>query len=1092
MRERIADRLYTEAQKNPEITKQISLLSKASITTIDSFCLRVVRENFFKLDLDPNFRIGDTSECEILKLEALDELLEEKYDEMSADFENVFNAYTSNKGDDNLRYLLLKIYKFTRSCPNPKEWLEEKTEIYNPEINNDIYLRYIIKYAKNEVENAIGELQALYDEICENELAGKYIDVIYDDILGLKHLYTQTQNWDMFYNALNNFEFKRANGVKDMPEDLRSKINAIRKSVKTSIKDELKENLFVANEEEIFSDNGRIYSLLKAVCDLVNQLDEKFYEKKSERGILDFSDVAHFALRILAENEDIANIYKEQFAEILIDEYQDSNDVQELILNAVSNGEMFMVGDVKQSIYRFRQARPELFLDKYTRYKNASEDDKNDCKITLFENFRSNNNIIRQANYIFEHIMSKQLGELDYTEDEFLKFGADCYPNDGEKAELNLIETQITEDSTDEIDDELLFESNANLEGRFIANKIKEMVGTFDVYDKKTKAIRKAQYKDFVILLRSTVGKIDAFVEELSNANIPFYTENSGEYFENTEVQTILSLLRIIDNPLQDIPLVAVLRSQIGGFSVDELSTIRICDKNCSFYDAMQKTLNLENELSLKIKSFLNKLYDWRNKSKYLSLWELLWDIYNSTGYYYYVLLFPDGIKRQANLKLLLDRAEAFGKSSFKGLFNFLNFIDNIKYANGDLSDSKTIGENEDVVRIMSVHKSKGLEFPVVFLAGAEKTFNNRESADDIIMNQDMGFGLNVIDFDSRIKYPFVSKHAVGLKNKMDSRSEEVRILYVALTRAREKLIVTGIVKDAQKTLEKYTRPATRYNIMNGTSFLDWIGYTVVDKSPDWTVNVIPHTFEDSTDEVESFESTQEIIVSKESELYKNIDAQMKWGYKYESSTKIPNKVSISELKRKALLENLEEPNFDTENLTSKLISSPNFVEDNSQSGASYGTLMHETLQKLDFNNYSLEKVKEILHLYTKDEFMVNIISNRIERFSRTELFNSIKNARSVKKEQSFNLNLNANEVYDVDTDDVVMIQGIIDLFFVNSNGELILVDYKTDNVETEEELIKRYKLQLNLYKRALEEILSMPVSRTIIYSFKLEKEIDI
>ncbi len=1092
MRERIAERLYVETQSNPELSNQILLLSKASITTIDSFCLRVVKDNFFKINLDPNFRVGEQSELEILKLEALDELLEDKYEEMPEGFADLFGIYTSNKGDDNLRNIILKIYNFTRSCPYPSQWLEKMVDRFNPSDKNDIYQRVIVKYAKSEIENAIDELKSLFESIKNNDLAGKYIDVIYEDIQKLNYLATQTQTWDMLRNALITFEFSRANGTKGVPEDIKEKIKVVRDLVKKSIKENLTNNYFVCSEDEIFSDFESIFSNMCNISKLVNELDERYFEKKSEREILDFSDVAHFALNILSENEDIADMYKEEFDEILIDEYQDSNEVQELVLKAISKNNTFMVGDIKQSIYRFRQARPELFLNKYEQFESVADENPSNSeigrKILLFKNFRSNENIIRQTNYIFENIMSKDIGEIDYTEDEFLKFGADCYTNSGEKAELNLIESKFSQDA-DEIDEELLLETKSNLEGRFIAKRIKELVGNIDVYDKKEKLIRKAKYKDFAILLRSTVGRIDGIVEELSNADIPFFTDNGGGYFENTEVQTILSVLRIIDNPMQDVPLVAVLRSQIGGFSIDELTQIRLVDKNCSYCDALRKTLNLENELSFKVQNFLDKVQDWREKSKYLSLWELLWDIYTSTGYYYYVLLLPDGIKRQANLKLLLDRAENFSKSSFKGVFNFLNFIDNIKSSSGDFGDSKTIGENEDVVRIMSIHKSKGLEFPIVILAGADKRFNTNDLSEDIILDQDMGFGVNVIDLDLRIKYPHVSKHAVSIKYRFSNISEEMRILYVALTRAREKLIVTSVVGDGKKTIEKYKEDITKYKIANSKSFLDWIGYTVVNKSNDWIVNVVP-LGENGTEFSNSSTVSGKLQlgnISTDNPIYEDINSQMNWVYKNDLATKLPNKISISELKR------MYSHDFDENStmITVDLVEKPDFLkEEIKESGKSFGTLVHETLQKLEFNNYSDDNVERVASLYTDDKRIIKSVLKKINTFSKTSLFEDIKNAKKVYREKPFNLNINAKEIYGVDSDESIMVQGIIDLFYEDAEGRIILVDYKTDNVETKEELVSRYRIQLELYRKALEEIYGKKVYRTIIYSFKFEEAI--
>ena len=1103
MRERIASRLFKEVELKPYLQNQLRLLSKASITTIDSFCLRVVKDNFFKLDLDPNFRIAENSECELLKVEVLEDLLEEKYESDDESFVNILNKYASNKDDENLKNLILKIYRFTRSCVDPQEWIKEKIGIFendNEEINSVLstYINFVLNYAKSEIDNSINELQTLYDDISMSELAGKYIDVIDDDIVGLKDLLTHTKTWDDLYSFINSFEFARATGSKGVPEDLKEEITEVRDAVKGTIKD-LKTKYFVVTQDEILEDNNTAFMDISSLCKLVLEFDERLLNEKLDRNILDFSDVAHFALKLLTEDEDVANMYKEQFDEILIDEYQDSNLIQENLLNAVSKNNIFMVGDVKQSIYRFRQARPELFLEKYETYNKTTSDSFEEKitepqKVLLFKNFRSNNNVINQANFVFKNIMSKNTGDIDYTEEEHLIFGAKCYLNEGEKAELCLIESQIDED--EEIDEELLYETNANIEGKYIANRIKEIVGKVDIYDKKLETYRKAKYKDIAILLRSTVGRRDGFIEELSDAGIPVYADASGNYFENTEVQTVLSMLRIIDNPLQDIPLVAVLRSQMGGFSIDELSTIRLCDRNVSFYESMIKSLNLENDLSKKVNDFLVRLYDLREKSKYLSLWELIWDIYNKTGYYYYVSLFPDGVKRVANLNLLLERAEKYEKTSFKGLFNFLNYIDNIKSSTSDYGDSKIIGENEDVVRIMSVHKSKGLEFPIIFLSGVDKSFNFRDYSEDVILDQDLGFGLDIIDYDARIKYSNISKHAITIKGKKDSKSEEMRILYVALTRAREKLIVTGVVKDAEKAKRKYTGKLTNYKIAKSNSFLDWLGYAIVDKARDiWDVKYISRselyenndeqTVDDS--QIDSQEVKDENWIKSVKE---NIDGQMNWEYKHIVSTTLPNKVSISEIKRR----NLEaENNYDlTFDYNTNIQTKPLFLEDEQDSGTNFGSLVHEVLQKINFKEYSTDALHNIINSFIDDKKIQKSIYNKIDAFSRSDLFNSLKNAKKIFKETAFNLNIDASEVYKVDTDEKVMIQGIIDLYYINQDDELILVDYKTDNVDTEEELVKRYKIQLQLYKRALEEILDKKVAKSIIYSLKFQKEIEV
>ena len=860
-----------------------------------------------------------------------------------------------------------------------------------------------------------------------------------------------------------------------------------------------------------------MYDNLKGICKLVKDFDVKFKAKKLDKNLVDFNDIEHIALKLLSENEDISSIYREQFEEILVDEYQDSNMIQEYILGTISKNRMFMVGDVKQSIYRFRQARPDLFLSKYNSYPNVNDNLlSNSKKILLFKNFRSNENIIDATNYIFEKIMSKEIGEIDYDEKEYLKFGAEYYGYTGEPTEINLIETK-NQNEEFELEEEIDIESNAQLEGKFIAHRIKELVGKLEIYDKKTGQKRLATYRDFVILLRSTVGSIDAFMEELNFASIPVYSDNTGGYFNNTEVQIIMALLKIIDNPIQDIPLIAVLRSQIGGFTSEELTEIRLIDRNTSYYEAMQKYAAQGNELSNKVHNFLNKISEWRNKSKYMSLSELLWLLYNETGYYYYISLFPDGLQRQSNLKLLLERAEAYEKTSFKGLFNFLTYIDNIKESSGYMESSKIIGENEDVVRIMSIHKSKGLEFPVVFLAGTTKKFNYRELNENLIFHSELGFGADVINYDARIRYPSISKIALSQKIKSEVMSEEMRILYVAMTRAREKLIITALVPNLEKAMDKYSEPLTNYKISKATNFFDWIGTCVIDKKNDWKVN--KYSFEDiinlevSEDEIKNklaklLKSNEaeydvklpeegkklgkrdiinQIMLNLDSESnyerkeIRQIDNQMNWIYVHTLATGIPSKISITELKR---LESKEESSQDI-----ALIEKPDFMSEQIESGTRYGTIVHAALQKLDFEKINIE---ETVRLLTDDAKTQKSIINKLTRFTKTSLFEDIKNAKKVFKETSFNLNLTSKEVYDIDSNESIMIQGIIDLYFIDKNDDIILVDYKTDNVEDGKELIVRYKPQLDYYKRALQDITGKNLKKTIIYSLKLEKEIEI
>lgn len=1091
MRERVADRLYKLLPINPEMHKQIMLLNKASISTLHSFCLKVIRDNFFKLELDPNFRIGDTTECELLKFDALEELLEEIYSNEESEYSELINIYTDKKSDDLLKNIIMNVYNFIQSSPYPNKWLDEKCEMYNVSEDVDFgdtkWGAYLLAFAKEEIAGIINGIKEVLEELYDCEDTQNYILTLEEDVFLLKSL-DKVSTWDEMYNAINNIEFGRLKQSRKTTSDIKELVKNIREEMKKTIVDYYKKDIFVASSADIIGDLKLLYKYLNQISDLVKRFDEIYTAKKREKNIIDFSDIEHLTLKILTENEDVRSIYKDKYEEILVDEYQDSNLIQEYIINTISNDKTFLVGDVKQSIYKFRQARPELFLHKYDTY---SMEESPNRKILLFKNFRSNNNIIEATNYIFSQIMSKELGEIEYDEQEYLKFGATYYENAGDDVEINLIETSVPKDdeSKESADAEIYDEINENpqLEGKVIAKRIKELVGTLDVYDKKLEGYRKAEYKDIVILLRSTTVYSDCFIEELSKQDIPVYCDKDMGYFDSTEVQIVMALLKIIDNPIQDIPLIAVLRSPIGNFTSDELVSIRTIEPNIPFYTAMQKGITQPlGEVSYKIENFLDRLDNWREKSKYLPLHEFIWQLYEETGYYDYTFLLPNGEKKQANLKLLIERAENYERTSYKGLFNFINYIENIKTTNGNMESSRIVGENENVVRIMTIHKSKGLEFPIVFLAGTSKRFNMKEFHDKIVLHQDWGFGADVIKYDKRIQYPAVPKQALILKSKLESLSEEMRILYVAMTRAREKLIITALTRNIDNTYDKLSGEVTSYKLIHSSSFIDWIGLAVFEKNPSWKVK--NWSYNDVMN-IETFSTVDEEKAKKNilenyesSDEYKAVNELLSWKYPYEYATVLPTKISISEIKRMQL-------ESDTENSLIKekaLIEKPAFMSNEIKSGATYGTLMHLLVQKLDFDTCNIE---ETLNNANIEEKMLEIYKNNLKKFTESTLYRRIQSSGKYKKETSFNLNVPIKEIYNMEaeTEDTIMLQGIIDLYFIEDD-KIVLVDYKTDNFEKEEEFINRYRVQLEYYKKALEQITGKEVKETIIYSFKLNK----
>ena len=545
----------------------------------------------------------------------------------------------------------------------------------------------------------------------------------------------------------------------------RQKVESERKDKAKEIRDEVKKKLaevldkiLICDSQEANQDLFDMYSILLKLQDLILAFEEEFAKRKREKNIVDFSDVEHFALDILLNADEVAKKYQNKFEEIAIDEYQDSNLVQEYILTAISrNNNIFMVGDVKQSIYKFRQAMPELFLHKYETYqKKETRELEQDLKIQLFKNFRSKQNILQFTNLIFEDIMSKTLGDIHYNEEEFLNLGANYQKiEQNEKIEIHVIDsvameetgeaTETTEtietiqDKEEQQEEENI--ADVELEAKFVANKIQKLIeNKFQVWDKKQEKYRDIQYKDIVILLRSTSNVAPIYEQEILNLQMPVFSDSSQEYLDSIEIQTMMSLLKIIDNPIQDIPLVTVMRSNIGKFTDDELIQIRLADKQENFYTCLQKAkLCVEKDLKDKIESFLQNLEQWREEQEYLALDELIWKIYSDTGYYNYAGLMPNGLLRQANLRMLFERAKQYETASFKGLYNFIHFMEKLRLSSGDMGTAKIIGENDNVVRIMSIHKSKGLEFPVVFLASTGKQFNLMDLNQNILLHQELG-----------------------------------------------------------------------------------------------------------------------------------------------------------------------------------------------------------------------------------------------------------------------------------------------------------------------------------------------------------------
>lgn len=1157
MRERILEAIYKKLEENPEnvhLQRQIILLNKASICTIHSFCLDVIHNHFYEIDLPSNFKIADTAEIDLLKQEVLDDLFEQKYTENDKNFIELLENYTNYRGDEALQELVLKIYKFIQSSPFPIKWLQEKLEllkIEDKDISQTIWGKLIIQTVDDDIQESIMQLEVTKSKMALYPEMTKFYQTISEDIINLQDL-QKYNSWDELYIKLLNFNFSKWPVDKKVINDLKEDSKEIRDKVKKHIKEKTAK-LLSCSQEQAVKDLKIITPILEKLSNLITEFTKNFAEKKKEKNCIDFNDIEHFALKILLDENnnptEVAKKYKEKFEEIAIDEYQDSNLVQEAILTSISKGNnIFMVGDVKQSIYKFRQARPELFLQKYDEYKNKEEKTQEDnLKIQLFRNFRSRQNILNITNLVFETIMSKELGDINYNENEYLNYGAN-YPEPEEIknyagiAELDIIDLKEDESITafegEEDEEEQERVEDDVLEAKFVANKIQELLNSnYMVFDKK-QGYRKIRPKDIVILLRATSNLSPIYEKELSDLELPVFSDTSGTYLDTVEIQTILSVLKIIDNPLQDIPLVVVLRSSICNFTDNDLITIRLTDRNCNFYEALIKTrLICEGDLKNKIESFLEKLEKWKSISQYMPLDEFIWQIYLDTGYYQYVGLLPNGAMRQANLKTLFEKAKQYEKASFKGLFNFIQFIDKLKKQNGDLASAKLIGENEDVIRIMSIHKSKGLEFPVVFLCNSHKKFNMQDLNDNILLHQDIGFGPTIMDTTRKIKYSSIAKDAIKLKMKQETLSEEQRILYVALTRAKEKLYITGrskdftkYVQDKNKVLEMYESENIKLDaklMKKANSYLDWIMYvylfnqgrTITLKGESYklsdiiTLNVSNKkdllkalAKEEVVEQIDLKEKIEQILKNKSDEENKKSEQALKelleWKYDYIVDTTLPTKSSVTKIKQEKI--KLEEmlKGIESEEVEYKKSYTPKFMqEDKKISSAEKGTLVHLCIQRLDERkDYELKDIQNmILNLVEKEIITQNeadaIDVNLIYQYTKSQLFEELRQAKEVHKEQPFYINIPAKDVVSEaeNSKKNILVQGIIDLYYIDKNDNLVLIDFKTDYISNEpnakEKILDKYKVQLEIYKTALEQALNRKTSKTALCLVKSEYE---
>lgn len=1179
MRERIAAAISKALEVNPNskvLQRQLTLLSRANITTMHSFCLDVIKNYYHVIDLDPTFRIADETENTLLKLEVINDMFEDYYESENTEFRNLIEAYSGSRDDQRLKDIILDLYRFSMSGPWPEKWLINNAEKFNIEtiddLNKTIWIDILKETINIEVNGYIKMLEKAIGIIRDTEGLEPYEATFLDDLDMFKSIEESLSlGIEELYSSINNISFSRLKSVKkDKVSDEESLeiVKGIRDSIKKKTS-KLIEDSFSMTVEDALNGIKNSYPYMKMISQLTLEFINRFKEKKRERNILDFNDLEHLCLKILIENDEEDNIhpssvakgFREYFDEVLVDEYQDSNNVQEAIIDLVSrktleNPNVFMVGDVKQSIYRFRQAKPELFLDKYNRY--PLEDGDLNRKIQLYKNFRSREEVISGVNYIFKEVMSKTVGELEYNDDEALNLGANYKENNDENTMIaGPIELHILDKSgeytteVEEYDGEGLVEEEEDidsigLEARIVARRIKELLNpdpktgkVFKVLDKETGEYRPLKYKDIVILLRATRNWSEIFLEEIGSEGIPVYADTGTGYFETIEIRTMMSLLKVIDNPMQDVPMISVLRSPLVSFSAEELGDIRLLDKEKYFYEIIKGVSDdiyeVNEELKNKCKIFINNLGKWRNKSIYTPIDEFIWYLYMDTAYYGYVGAMPNGKLRQANLKILFQRAKQFEQTSFKGLFNFINFINKLRNSSGDMGSAKILGENEDVVRIMSIHKSKGLEFPVVFTCGFGKQFNLMDLNKSILYHDDLGLGPDYVDLERRNSYSTLAKEAIKKKILFETLSEEMRILYVAFTRAKEKLIITGATRNLEKSISRWASSAAlddeivpASEVLKGKSYLDWIGMAICKhrdgeelrkyigvnnssiindfstwKTQMWTKNLL--AVEKNEVAVDENEETDLFINSDVEHIDKEIERRLNYKYKYDLAGKLPSNVSVSDLKRS--LYNNENDDVITVNIFSnKEVLKPKFLQEKRGLSASErGTIAHFIMQKLDLNKvntkeeidtqiYSMKDknllTEEEIKAVQKISFISFFKSNLGKR-----LLNAFNTGKLVKRELPFyteisSLNIDSTLSEEVYGNENVRLQGIIDCIF-EEEDKIILLDYKTDYVEhgKESEILDKYKIQIKYYKDAVEKITGKEVKECYLYLFGLNKE---
>ena len=1160
MRERIGGALEREIAHSGrrDLTRQLSLVNGASISTLHSFCLDIIRRYFYLLDMDPSFRVADEREATMLQQQVLEQLLENAFQKEDPAFLELAARYGGKTADEGLARLILRLYRYTWSNPWPQQWLEAAAQSFS--LPEDMaaeeglkpwlapikeHLRLTLAHAHSSLERAlVACTQPGGPQVYESVLADEL-----DQVKAMEPLLHGS--WELLRESWLGLNFKRMPAAKDCDTEIKDQVQELRKNAKEAI-GKITESFFQRSAEDYIQEIRHLAPLVKVLTELVVQFAEDYAEAKKVYGLLDFNDLEHYCLRILisaeAEPGEIlpsaaACEVRACYEHVLVDEYQDINPVQDAILQLVSRqGEpapnLFMVGDVKQSIYRFRLGDPGLFLERFYRY--PAESGGPERKLLLSKNFRCRSGVVTAVNFLFRQLMTTQAAEIEYDVDAQLVCGA-RYPEPPEGSQISsIVDVHLLEKELDGQRDATSNDEGEDLdalerEGTVAAQQILELLenptGVRQVFDKDIKEYRPVAYRDIVILLRATSNRANRLVEILARHGIPAYSDLSSGYFAATEVETMLSLLKVVDNPRQDIPLAAVLRSPLVGLSIEQLVTLRqVVGKKADFYDAMVAAAEADIPgLSVRLTDFLATLERWRDLARQQTLATMISTIYQESGFSDYVAGLPDGAQRQANLRALFSRARQFDRFSRQGLFRFLSFIDQLRRSGEDLGTARALGEKENVVRIMSIHKSKGLEFPVVILCDLGKNFNFQDQRTEMLVHRQLGLGPLIVAPERKLRYPSLPFLALKLLGEAETRAEEMRILYVALTRAREQLILIGSARGLERQMENWRQLLSHCgeqlppaDLTRSRTYLDWLGRALIRHS-DLDGNPVNYSWlvgEDSRfsltvwdgdvkkvvaaqqdkqgeySERDALMSLKPVGVKPAEEMQDDILRRLAFSYPH-AQLELPAKLSVSELKRR--FAKLQEEEGEVRPFAPSTWAHPAFVQQEAgPDPAERGILYHQVLQQLDLTKPLNEAgvtvqmqqliAVGVLHLQSAEHVDPSLIAS----FFTSEAGQLVlKYKDQVFREWPFTLAVSTEEVSEERGDDALIIQGIIDLLIRTPEG-FVLVDYKTDRILSGglSTLAARYEEQLRYYAKAVETILSVPVCSAYLYAFAAKESI--